>query len=93
MDGWIRGKKPIQLRMVGRSAGTRNRPVAERLPEPGAPAPGGWDGLSLGEQALVSSYRRLDSVPRLATRCFVTTGDLRLVRVIYDHFFLGPGRR
>ncbi len=52
-----------------------------------------YDELSLDERTLVSRYRELDNVERLAIRCFFNTGDLRLVRAIYDRVFLGLRRR
>ena len=108
MDDWIHDKKPIRVRRVDwlrapqkeaaaeerlNRLASATRPGWEGLADRGAPDSGGSDGLSLGEQALVSNYRGLASVPHLATRCFVTTGDLRLVRALYNHFFLGVGRR
>jgi hypothetical protein len=108
MDEWIRGKKPIHLRWIDPFDAISNGSIPEealnrwartigsdsvKLPEPVELEAVGSDDLSLGEQALVSNYRTLASVPRLATRRFVTAGDLRLVRVLYDHLFLGLGRR
>ncbi len=52
-----------------------------------------YEELSAEEQALVTGYRELDRVPQLAIRCFFNTGDLRLVRAIYEQVFLGLRRR
>ncbi len=52
------------------------------------------EGFALEEQKLLSSYRSLDSVPYLATRRCLITGDDRLVTAIYNQIFLGvrPGK-
>jgi len=45
--------------------------------------------LSPEEQILVSGYRAMDTLWRLAIRCFLATGDDRLVLAIYFQRFLG----
>jgi len=45
--------------------------------------------LTPEEDALLEAYRNLDSVPRLAVRRFVLSGDIRLVRAIYNQVCLG----
>ena len=45
--------------------------------------------LTPEECLLVVRYRDLNSVAALAIRCYILTGDLRLVRTIYDQVCLG----
>ena len=49
--------------------------------------------LAVDEQTLLSGYRTLDTVKRLATKCYLVNADMRLVEVIYGQVFLGlrPG--
>jgi len=47
------------------------------------------DRLSSEEQLLISGYRAMDTLWRLAIRCFLATGDDRLVLAIYFQRFLG----
>jgi len=52
--------------------------------------PEDWvDSLTRHEQRLVESYRCIDRVTRLAIRCYLFSGDIRLVGYIFDQCFLG----
>lgn len=50
--------------------------------------------IPLDEQQVVAGYRAMDTVRKLATRCYLGTGDDRLVVAIYHQVFLGlrPGQ-
>ncbi len=105
MDEWISGKKPIPLRWIDPVHAIPKEAVPEEPPNQGMepidpdlinpPESEATDAddLSLGEQALVSNYRTLASVPRLATRHYLLDGDSRLVRILYDRVFLGLRHR
>jgi len=45
-------------------------------------------GLSVEELCLLTAYRQLPPVTRLATRRYVFWGDIRLVRAIYHRVFM-----
>jgi hypothetical protein len=51
------------------------------------------DAMSPDEQKLISDYRALDNLTKLAINLYLVRGDLTLVRAIYDYVFLGVRRR
>lgn len=49
--------------------------------------------LSAEEADFLARYRSLDNIPQLAIRCYLNTGDDRLLTILYHRICLGlPGR-
>lgn len=56
-----------------------------QIPQPECP-----EGLlSPDEQTLLATCRRLDRLGRLAMRCYLFTGDERLLIALHRHIFFG----
>ncbi len=57
---------------------------------PNLSCPEDWgDPLTRHEQQLVEGYRRINMVTQMAIRCYLHSGNIRLVGCIFDQIFLG----
>lgn len=45
--------------------------------------------LTPDEQELLRAYRALANIPRLSVRCYLFSGDIRLVTLLFNQIVLG----